>query len=98
MPRHSANLEEAVRVGAKNQLTIPRRISRALKIKRGDHLLMRLVEGRLEMVPARLIPADQLWFWTPEWQQKEREADAALARGDYKETDDVEGLIRSLKS
>ena len=22
---------------------------------------------------------DQAWFWTPEWQEKEREADAAIA-------------------
>jgi hypothetical protein len=25
------------------------------------------------------IPADQRWFWTPEWQAGEREADEALA-------------------
>jgi hypothetical protein len=27
------------------------------------------------------IPADQRWFWTPEWQAGEREADAARAAG-----------------
>lgn len=27
------------------------------------------------------IPDDQRWFWTPEWQAGEREADAALAAG-----------------
>jgi AbrB family looped-hinge helix DNA binding protein len=98
MPKTTAQFEEAVRVGAKNQLTIPRRISRAMKLKRGDHMLLRLVEGRLELVPARLVPEDQLWFWSPEWQRKEREVDKALARGDYKETDDVEELLRDLKS
>ena len=27
------------------------------------------------------VNGDQAWFWTPEWQAKEREADAALAAG-----------------
>jgi len=98
MPKTKLRLEEAVRIGAKNQLTIPRRISRALRLKKGDHMLMRLVGGRVEMIPVSLIPKDQLWFWTPEWQKKEREVDEALARGDYKETDSVDELLKDLKS
>jgi bifunctional DNA-binding transcriptional regulator/antitoxin component of YhaV-PrlF toxin-antitoxin module len=98
MPKTKPRLEEAVRIGAKNQLTIPRRISRALRLKKGDHMLMRLVGGRVEMIPVSLIPKDQLWFWTPEWQKKEREVDEALARGDYKETDSVDELLKDLKS
>lgn len=98
MPKAAVKLEEDVRVGAKNQLTIPRRISRALKLKTGDHLLMRLVGGRIEMVPARLIPRDQLWFWTPEWQKRERQVETALDSGEYKETDDIETLLRDLKA
>jgi AbrB family looped-hinge helix DNA binding protein len=98
MPKTKTCLEEAVRVGAKQQLTIPRRISKALGIKKGDHMLMRLVGGRVEMIPVSLIPKDQLWFWTPEWQKKEREVDEALARGDYKESNSVDELLRDLKS
>lgn len=59
---------------------------------------MRLIGGCVEMVPVSLIPKDQLWFWTPEWQAKEREVDEALARGDFKEAKSVEELLRELKS
>ena len=90
-------LEEAVRVGAKHQVTIPRRISKALGLRKGDHLLCRLVDHRLEMVPSSLVPKDQLWFWTPEWQAKEREVDEALARGDYKVAESVDTLLKNLK-
>jgi hypothetical protein len=69
-----------------------------LGLRKGDHMLMRLVGHRVEMIPASLIPKDQLWFWTPEWQKKEREVDEALARGDFKETDSVEELLRDLRS
>lgn len=32
---------------------------------------------------ASRIPDDQQWYWTPEWQEGEREVDGALAAGDY---------------
>ena len=98
MAKAKTVLEATVRLGAKHQVTIPHRISRALRLKKGDHMLMRLIGGRVEIIPATLIPKDQLWFWTPEWQKKEREVDAALARGDFKETDSVEELLKDLKS
>ncbi len=98
MAKSKAVLEEAVRLGAKHQVTIPRRISKALGLKKGDHMLMRLVGGRVEMVPVSLIPKDQLWFWTREWQQKEREADEDIARGNIKGFDSVDELLKELKS
>ncbi len=98
MAKTKPALEEAVRVGAKHQVTIPTRISKALRLKEGDHLLIRLVGRRVEMVPVSLIPKDQLWFWTREWQEKEREADEDIARGNVKEFESVEDLLKELKS
>ncbi len=34
-----------------------------------------------KMFPPKVIPKNQAWFWTPEWQQKEREADEAITQG-----------------
>ncbi len=98
MPKAKSRLEEAVQVGAKHQLTIPPRISKALRLRKGDHLLMRLTGHRLEIVPASLVPKEQLWFWTPEWQAKEREVDEALAAGNYKQADSADELFKQLKS
>jgi len=52
----------------------------------------------VEVVPASLIPRDQRWFWTREWQQMEREADEDIARGRVKGFDSAENLIKELKS
>jgi antitoxin MazE len=98
MARTKLKLEEAVRLGAKHQVTIPHRISKALRLKKGDHMLMRLVGQHVEMIPAHLIPKDQLWFWTPEWQKMEREADEDIAQGRVKEFSSVEELLKDLKS
>jgi len=38
-------------------------------------------DGRLVLIPASVIPDDQAWFWTPEWQAKEAEADREIAAG-----------------
>jgi AbrB family looped-hinge helix DNA binding protein len=98
MAKANAVREGAVRLGAKRQVTIPRQISEALHLREGDHLLMRLVGERVEMIPVSLVPKDQLWFWTPEWQKKEHEVDEAMSRGDYQESDSVDALLRDLKS
>jgi hypothetical protein len=31
--------------------------------------------------PSPLNPDDQAWFWTPEWQTRERQADESVALG-----------------
>ena len=41
----------------------------------------------------QLIPKDQAWFWSQRWQALEREADRALAQGDYDEFEDVDEAI-----
>jgi hypothetical protein len=74
---------------------IPSRIVKALRLKNGDHMLMRLVGCKLELVP---IPRDQLWFWSREWQKKEREVDEDIAHGRFKECASVEELMQDLKS
>ena len=48
--------------------------------------------------PPKKIPPDQRWFWTPEWQAKEEEADKDLAAGRFEVFTNVDDLLRSLKS
>lgn len=46
--------------------------------------------------PLAAVPADQQWFWTERWQEREREVDEQLAEGRVKTYDDVEEFLRSL--
>ncbi len=39
---------------------------------------------------------DQAWFWTPEWQRREREADAQIAAGLGTRYDSDEAFLASL--
>ncbi len=79
-----ATRAEKIRLGAKRQLTIPRQALAKLRLREGDFLELRVHDDKIELVPMAIIPRDQLWYWTPEWQAKEREADEDLAAGRYK--------------
>jgi hypothetical protein len=49
------------------------------------------------MNPYVAVPAEQAWFWTNEWQAKEREADENLAAGHVTTFDTAEGFLAHLE-
>ena len=53
-------------------------------------------DGVLELRPQVAVPASQTWFWTQEWQERERAADADLAAGRVIVTDDAESFLAEL--
>jgi AbrB family looped-hinge helix DNA binding protein len=63
----------------KGIVTIPEAIRQELDLHEGDHLVATVEDGRIILIPASVIPDDQAWFWTPEWQAKEAEADQEIA-------------------
>ncbi|MCL2788168.1 MAG: AbrB/MazE/SpoVT family DNA-binding domain-containing protein [Micrococcales bacterium] len=66
----------------RNQITLPLDVRRALHVEIGDRLDFQVAsDGTVSVRGLKSIPADQAWFWTPEWQAKEREADEALTSG-----------------
>ena len=88
-----------VKITRNYQVSIPKEIRDHLGIEEGDLIEMIEQEGHIVMVPKRLIDADQAWFWTKEWQEKEREADedirAGRVSGPFKSVDD---LMKHLES
>ena len=77
--RGSAALSTPIR--RKGVVTIPQQVREALHLTEGDQLLVAVEDGRIVLTPAAVVPRDQAWFWTPEWQAKEAEADADRAAG-----------------
>lgn len=52
------------RIGPKHQITIPREAFDELGLQPGDLLQVEVAAGGLHLVPQKLIPRDQAWFWT----------------------------------
>ncbi|MGH3272881.1 MAG: AbrB/MazE/SpoVT family DNA-binding domain-containing protein [Streptosporangiaceae bacterium] len=66
----------------KGIVTIPDAIRKELDLHEGDHLVATIEDGRLVLIPASVIPDDQAWFWAPEWQAKEAEAEEEITGGE----------------
>jgi AbrB family looped-hinge helix DNA binding protein len=76
----SAERQLSTPVRSKGVVTIPRPVREQLHLQEGDNLIVSVEDGRIVLTPAALLPRDQAWFWTPQWQQAEREADEQIIR------------------
>lgn len=75
-------IEVTTPLRAKSQSTVPEAVRNALHLEEGDQLRWVVEDdGTVSVIGQRLIDTSQAWFWTEEWQAKEREADAAIAAG-----------------
>ena len=76
---------------------IPPEARRSLGLQEGDHLETFIENGRLVLVPMRLVPADQAWFWSEKWQEGEKEAERDLQAGRVTKAGTVDDLIKALE-
>lgn len=53
-------------------------------------------DGVIELRPHLPRPADQAWFWEPDWQRGERAVDAHMARGEVMVSEDVDQFLDAL--
>ena len=82
---------------AKGQLTLPEDIRSAARLEEGDLLEAEITPDGILLRPQKLIDASQAWFWNPNWQADEREADADRAAGRVEAFDSGEALIAGLQ-
>lgn len=68
-----------IKIGPKHQITIPKAIFASLGLEAGDYVETIVEGGTIRLVPQKLVPKDQAWFWTKEWQKGEAEADEDIA-------------------
>ena len=70
-----------VRVRENGQITIPKKLREMFALKKGDILLVESREDGILIQPRKLVDPAQSWFWSKEWQEKERQADADITAG-----------------
>jgi AbrB family looped-hinge helix DNA binding protein len=85
-------------VRARGQVTLPEDIRAAAHLEEGDLLDAELTEDGILLRPRKVIDATQAWFWSPEWQQGEREAEADSAAGRIETFTSGEEMITALRS
>jgi len=87
-------------VRAKNQITLPPEVGKALHVAEGDEVQFDLSEeGEVVLRGRTSIPAEQRWFWEKDWQAGEREAAEQIEHGELEGPfDDPEELLTSLRA
>jgi len=75
-------------------ITIPKEIT-----KKGDLIIIPRKEYEELLNLKKMISKDQAWFWTKEWQEKEREAEEDIKKGRiYGPFANAKDLIKSLRA
>jgi AbrB family looped-hinge helix DNA binding protein len=87
-----------MKISSKRQIAIPKDVMAALRLEPGDEVEFHVKGEVAVLVPIRTIkvPRDQAWFWTSDWQAKEKEADEDLASKRFRDFDDLEELLKDL--
>ncbi|GAB6274731.1 MAG: hypothetical protein STSR0004_15960 [Peptococcaceae bacterium] len=62
----------------------------------GDIFQVQIEDNKIILVPMKIIPAEQAWFWTKEWQKGEKEAEEDINAGRVKLFNDVDELVKDL--
>ncbi len=85
----------------KGRTTFTERMREALAIEEGTYVVVeRTAQGTIELVPAALVPKDQLWFHHPEMQARVARAEDDFASGRATQTatpEEAQALLDSLK-
>ena len=85
------------RVTRNGQITLPAMVRRTLRVEEGDYIEVRVAGESIILTPKKLVDASQAYFWTPDWQEGEREGSADIAAGRTYEAADVDDLIAQLE-
>lgn len=88
-----------MKISSKHQVSIPKKILDALALKSGDEIEFEIEGNTARLIPIKTIkvPRDQEWYWTSEWQKKEKEADMELSKGRFKDFNKIEELLKDLR-
>lgn len=84
------------RVRARGTLTLPAEIRDQLGLEEGDQVAFEVDDDQLIVTPVQVVPRSQAWFWTPQWQAAEREADADRVAGRFTRFGSDEEFLSSI--
>lgn len=80
----------------KSQITIPKNLIEKLNLKIGDNIDINIENNTIVIRPVVIIPKDQAWFWSKEWQKEEKQAEKDIKNGKVKKFNSSQELFEDL--
>ena len=80
----------------KSQITIPKDLIKKLNLKTGDNIEINIEDNKIIIKPVVVIPKDQAWFWSKQWQQGEKQAENDIENGKVEKFNSPQELFEDL--
>ena len=74
-------METIIKISSQGQIRIPKKITDALGLEKGDYFALDVKNGQVLLKPRKLIDPSQGWYWTKEWQEMETCVDEESKEG-----------------
>ena len=84
------------KIGQSYQVAIPRQLAKRLGLRINDYLDIRVNRHMIILEPQVMVPKDQAYFYTPEWQEDERKASVDIRKGRVTKTKNLKELFEKL--
>ena len=85
------------KLGQNYQIALPKEIVRDLHLNVNDYVDIRVQNNEIILEPQVVIPKDQAYFYTPQWQGDEQKASEDIAQGRVTKTKGVKELFKKLE-
>lgn len=85
------------KLGQNYQLALPKEVVKTLHLRINDYLDIRIKENKIIIEPQLVIPKDQAYFYTSEWQKEEAEAHEDIKKGRVTKTKNLKTLFKQLE-
>jgi len=79
------------------QITIPPAIRKMLNLKIGDLIEFEVVDDEIKIKPKVVMDKSQSWFWTKDWQEREKEVEKNFREGKIIVSETVEDFIKEIE-
>jgi antitoxin MazE len=82
----------------RSQITLPNEVIKKMHLNPGDNLDITIEDDKIIVKPVLIIDRSQSWFWSKEWQEKEKEVEENIKEGKIYRVKNVDELIDNLES
>lgn len=84
------------KLGKNYQVALPKEVVKILRLQLNDYVNIIIKDNKIIMEPQVVIPKEQAYFYTSEWQKEEADAHEDIKKSRVTKTKDLKGLLRKL--
>lgn len=86
------------KLGQNYQIALPKEIVKSLHLHTNDYIDIKIQNSKIILEPQLVIPKEQAYFYTAEWQKEEAQTDEDIKKGRVTKTKNTKELFKELDS